>query len=166
MALVVEDGTIVTDANTYADVQDLEAYAEDRGVTLPSTTEKKEQLLIQAMDFIEARRAQFKGQKVDADQRLQFPRKNLFVDGVAVAEDTIPREIRYAQMQAAIEAMDADLAPSQVEPPVRQENVGPIMTIYGSSAADPWPGPSFPKIDAWLDPLLYGGGFGIEVCRV
>jgi len=166
MALVVEDGTIVTGANTYADVAALEAFAADRGITLPSTTGEKEQLLVRAMDYIEGHRGQFKGQKVEDTQPLQFPRKNLFVDGVLIAETTVPKEIRYAQIQAAVEAMDNDLSPSVTEAPVRQENVGPIMTIYGVSAADPWPGPSFPKIDAWLDPLLYGGGFGIEVCRV
>lgn len=165
MALVVEDGTVVTGANSYVDASFLTDYATARGLTVPTATAELEVLLTLAMDYIESHGERFKGKKTEATQETQFPRTNVVLYGALLGPNTIPRDLKFAQCQAAVEAQSADLLPSTTEAPVRQETIGPITTIFGFTASDPWEGPTFPKVDVFLDPLLRGGGFGVEVCR-
>lgn len=165
MALVKEDGTVVTGANTYVDASDMTDFATARGLVVPTDTAELEVLLVRAMDFIESHGSSFKGYKTDPAQETQFPRTGVSLHGSTLDPNTIPKELKNAQCQAAYEAIEADLQPSTTEAPVRQETIGPITTIFGFTASDPWEGPTFPKIDAFLDPLLRGGGFGVPVCR-
>ena len=69
MALTIEDGTGVAGANTYLSEDEFAAYASARGKII---TGSLEQLIIQAMDYVETLR--FRGQKNSSDQALQWPR--------------------------------------------------------------------------------------------
>ena len=81
MTLIVEDGSIVENANSYVSVDDARTFASLRGVTLPASDAEVEVLLIKATDFIEAQRLRFQGSKVNQDQALQWPRTGVYVDG-------------------------------------------------------------------------------------
>lgn len=77
MAFIVEDGTIVEDANSYASVEYADAYFATRGNETWTNfdPEAKEQYLVLASDYIGLRWGEIlKGELVEDAQPLLFPR--------------------------------------------------------------------------------------------
>lgn len=152
MAVIVEDGTRVADSNSYVSEAELTEYAAARGITL---TTGAEQLLIQAMDYIEQQ--QFRGIKVMSSQSLQWPRYSVYIDGYEVATDTIPKDLKNAQMATAlaIEAGNDPLSPTT--PAIKREKVDVLEVEYQDGAASD----TFdPKVNLFLSKLISNGGGG------
>lgn len=102
MALVIEDGTIVTGANSYIDIPTAKAFAEARGVDLGTDDVVTEQRLLIAMDYLES--LNYKGTRTDPDQQLlAWPRVGVTFDGRTFGQNTIPNQLKSAQAQLAIE---------------------------------------------------------------
>lgn len=130
MAIVVEDGTIVTGANSYVSGAELTSFATARGVTLVSGTEE---LLIKAMDYIEA--LQYKGVKYTQAQALQWPRADVYVDSYYLAVTSIPTDLKNGLMHCAI-AIDEGNDPLQDAPrATTKEKIGEIEVEYKAGAA-------------------------------
>lgn len=169
MALIVEDGSIVIGANTYVSSDYFQEYCEARAIESITFDDEAlvESLLIKAMDFLESLRSRYGGYRVSHDQPLQFPREGLYIEGDyrPFPSDAIPSELKKGQCQAAVELVDNDMMPTVGDTPVRQETIGPLTTIYATSATDPWAGPEFPKVMAWLQPLLVGTNMPTRVYR-
>lgn len=133
MALVIEDGTAKANANTYASVAELRAYAELRAATVPDEDADCEVLLIKAMESLEAQN--FVGIKRTKDQALQWPRFDVMVEQWPVNSNEIPRQLIQAQCALAIEAQITDLlptTPANASGPVTQKTVGPITIAYAN----------------------------------
>lgn len=95
MAIVVEDGTGLSNADCYASVADLDAYLLKRGVTLTQTEPEKEAaLVIAAQDWIDGQH-NFAGDKLVSAQALDFPRD----EGVGLPADVVTANIKAAYMQ-------------------------------------------------------------------
>jgi hypothetical protein len=150
LTIIIEDGSIVTGANSYVSEADLTAYATARGVTLSGSTE---QLLIQAMDYIESQ--QFLGKKLTQAQPLQWPRSGVYIDGYSVSSSTIPNELKTALMATAVSVDEGNSPLSISEQAVKREKVDVIEVEYqdGSSATT-----YDPRITASLKKLTIGGG--------
>jgi hypothetical protein len=102
MALVIEDGTIVTGANSYIDIDGAKEYASSRGVDLGTDDALTEQRLLNAMDYLESQN--FKGSRTDPDnQALAWPRIGVIADGRTYGSNAIPQQLKSAQAQLAIE---------------------------------------------------------------
>lgn len=165
MALVVEDGTQVANANSYVSLADARTYAAARGVTLPAVDLDCEILAIKAMDYIEAQRDKYKGNRVASTQALQWPRTGVVIDTFDITETSIPRELINAQVQTMIELFSGrEVMPTSADSRVKiREKIGPIedeWAEYGSMT------PSFPKIDSLLLPLFKLGAFGLTTVRI
>ena len=100
--LIIEDGTGVANANSYVTDAEYKAYANLRGKAVAATQPERETFLILAMDYIESHRKQFQGTKTDYTQSLQWPRVAVEIDDYSVASDSIPQELKSAQMEAAL----------------------------------------------------------------
>ena len=76
--MIVEDGTGLTDANSYASVEFADDYFSARGVSewADLETEVKEQSLIKATDYIDSI-FQWYGKKEFEHQALRFPRVSI-----------------------------------------------------------------------------------------
>ncbi len=77
MALIKEDGSIVTGANSYADAADADAFQADRGRSswTDADDDAKDAALVRATDYIEGRFAlSFAGCPIDDVQTLSWPR--------------------------------------------------------------------------------------------
>ena len=76
--MIVEDGTGLSNADSYVSVEFADNYFSARGVTAWAslTQAKKEQALIRATDFIDSI-YQWHGKKATSEQALRFPRVNL-----------------------------------------------------------------------------------------
>lgn len=150
MTIIVEDGSIVSGANSYVSEAELTAYALARGVTLTAGTE---QLLIEAMDYIEAQN--FIGTKQTATQPLQWPRTDVYIDGYYVQSTIIPNDLKSAEMATAV-AIDQGNGPQNVlSAAVKKEKVDVIEVEYQDGAMS---GTIDPKINASLKKVVVSGG--------
>lgn len=159
MAIVVEDGSIVAGANSYVSEAELTAYATQRGVTLTGT---EESLLIKAMDYLET--LDYIGEKKTADQPLQWPRTNAYIDGYLFASDEIPKELKSAQMALAI-SIDSGTDPmATIERATKREKVDVIEVEYMDNASSV---AIITSVNRMLRKLLSGatGGSAFRVVR-
>lgn len=164
--LVVEDGSVVPGANSFATVAQARLFAATRGQTLPVDDDALEILLVRAADYLGALEPRFQGQRLDpAAQSLCFPRCGVLLFGQELAHDVIPVCLVQAQCSLAVQANTVDLLPAQVGRVVRREKLDVIETEYADDVVSPVP--SFPQVDALLAPLFTGEGtMSLEVLRV
>jgi len=104
MALIVEDGSGVTDADSYVTLAYADAYILAMGYTTPDwsalTDAQKESCILRAMSFIEA--LNYKGTKADQDYSLEWPRVGVIDrNGYALDNDFIPEQLKKALVECA-----------------------------------------------------------------
>jgi hypothetical protein len=154
MTLILEDGTLVADADTYATLDVSRAFTEKRGFVPVATDIALEADLIKAMDFIESHRDKFKGDIVDETQSLQWPRKNVYINNFLFDEKSIPQELIDAQCQLAIELSNGVvLLRTVTEAFITEQTVDVIKTKYDEKGAGVNSN-SLPYVDIFLDVLL------------
>lgn len=171
MALIIEDGTIVVGANSFVTAEEAMLYAESRNEVFETDDEKVEGLLLRAMDYIDTYRSKFSGKRVSAVQSLLYPRTDSLVDGDEFPSDAIPRELKLAQMQLAVDAYNfGDLQPSTTGYAIAKEKVDVLEVEYAAggrlSGNSPPATPSFPKADAWLEVLCGSTGSWLTTVRI
>lgn len=71
ITIVVEDGSGVTNANSYVSVADARIYASNRGVELPLDDDELAAMLIRSTDYLEAQACRFQGKPTSTTQALQ-----------------------------------------------------------------------------------------------
>jgi len=170
MALIVEDGSIVANANSYVDLTFARAYATARGFDLPAVDVDLEALLLRAVDYLEAKRAKFQGTKTEPlTQTMQWPRYNVEIDCSNIDSDYIPVELKNAQSQLAVELNSGvDIQPTKEAGSfVIEDTVGPLTTIY-SEKIGIGSQPSISSVDSLLAPLYSACGqrFALTSIRV
>lgn len=157
MAIIVEDGTLVSNANSYVDELDLIAYAEDRGITI---TGVEEQLLIRAMDYLES--LSFIGIKRVHTQALQWPRANVIIDDYLVSLDTIPNELKKAQMEIALAVDNGQDPAADIGRVQSSVKVGEIAVTYESGQATTMVRRISNSLWKLLNTSVGGGSFTVE----
>lgn len=132
--IVVEDGTVVTGANSYCTTDELDTYASDRGYTLTGTYGDQSEILIKANDYLEGQ--DFIGVKSSRAQPLVWPRYDVYIEGWLQPSNTIPPELKTAQLAIAL-AIDAGNDPlAVIDRAVKREKVDVIEIEYQDNAAD------------------------------
>ena len=145
MPLIVEDGTIVTDANSLVTVAQARSFASDRGVELSSTDADIEVLAIKAMDYLVSQELSYKGEAIS--KYVPFPRAGLpgTIDSLKLA--------RNAQCALIIELHNGtDILPTGDGTRVTKEKIGPIETEYYEESLST-PMPVMHSVEAFLAPL-------------
>lgn len=158
MALELEDGTGKSNAQSYASVAVLKAYARLRGATLPAGDTECERLLIKAMDRMNG--LNYIGERCTKEQALDWPRYNVCIDGFGFESTDLPRQLEQAQCAFAIEALSTDLMPTtQANAPgsVVEETVGPVTLRYSNDGRRNSV-PAVAKAEALLRVLLRRNG--------
>lgn len=61
ISIIVEDGTNVSNANSYNSIVELRSFALDRGVTLSSVDDEVATMAIKATDYLETKAEEYKG---------------------------------------------------------------------------------------------------------
>ncbi len=133
MALIIEDGSIVTNANSYITVQEFLDWMIARGYPCEHAESHVEEHILKAMDYIES--LNFMGIKYTKEQPLQFPRDRLFIDGYSVEANEIPKELKEALYNATKADHDGDLATQPVERQTVKEKIGDIEVEYKSTSS-------------------------------
>jgi hypothetical protein len=170
VAIEVEDGSGVENANSFIDVAFARAYASNRGVALSSDDDLLGAMLIQAGDYLNAYECEYQGKRVDCGQAMCYPRSGVVFCCEDWPDDEIPGVLKQAQA-ALVMAVNAGIVlfPNiSATDLVVREKIGPIETEY----ANPLQANSRTRItsvDALLAPL-FGScqeqGSGFRVMRV
>lgn len=158
MALIVEDGTIVTDAESYITVDDADAYHTARGnAAWTGADAAKEALLRKATDYMgQVYGLRWKGDRVSASQVLDWPRDGVEAFGFDVDSDAVPDAVVQACAELALRALRGALTPDVTRRTVR-EKVGPIEVEYDRNAPAL---PDYQAVDNLLAPYLVNAGSG------
>lgn len=153
MAIIVEDGTGLANANSFISVAGADAYWAE--VTTPAlwnaaNTAAKEAALVQATRYMEKRFAtRYKGTRASSAQALAFPRTGLY-DETGKALTGLPVSIARACAEYALASLSNPLIPPVIYPvadgsmvgtgPVQRklEKVGPLTeeTYFATSGAN------------------------------
>lgn len=102
MALIIEDGTIVADAQTYAEIADVDAYyaarpSEGTAWLALTTDPEKDEAILLTTEWIESRYdSRWKGTRVSSAQELDWPRIGATVNGFLFPSNAIPGELIVA----------------------------------------------------------------------
>jgi len=173
MALIVEDGTGVVAAQTYATAVQARAYAALRGVALAAVPaapapDPVEIQLVLAMDYLQGKA--FVGMAATSTQPLAWPRVmhpewSLMLMGFGSFDPTtyiLPQAILDAQCQLCIEQFNS--IPLQPTTPggidgqfVLRSKVDVIETVY-SERLGTLSQPTMPAVDVLLRPWVIKGG--------
>lgn len=154
MPLIIEDGSAVQDANSYVGLEEARELALLRGITLSSAANELTSQLINAADRITTYEAQFSGHRVSGAQGLSYPRTGSYRYGSAFPFDSIPKELKLAQVvMAGMLEEGGELWATSTSGIIR-EKVGPLETEFSDTAADSVGNPVLPQIESILTPLF------------
>jgi len=129
MSFVVEDGSGLANANSYASVAEADTYHSNHGnpsAWTNATTAEKEaslRLATQALDVDNASR--WRGRRAFESQGLDWPRVGVVdEDEFIVSTTVVPREVKDATAYLALASINGDtLIPDETEAPVESELV-------------------------------------------
>jgi hypothetical protein len=162
MTLIVEDGTGLPNAESYASVASADAQMAALGITIWSglVTEEKEQALRRATQYMEqAYRLRWHGYRTTNVQALSWPRSEVPIPDspgrfagyyTYVDEYSVPSEVSRACIDLAVRAAAGELLADQSQQ-VTREKIGPIeteYTPYGTQAKQ------YPAITSLLAPYF------------
>lgn len=152
MALIVETGAGLPNANGFISVADADAYfLEVANVAWTGSVPVKEGAIVRATRYMEKRYGyRWAGTIASSDQGLSWPRKNVYDETGTQLLDQVPKAIAQACAEYALIALTRDLIPGFIYPvedgaPVpfgritrKLERAGPIVeeTYYSSSGAN------------------------------
>jgi len=148
LVVVVEDGSGLSDANSYISAADADAYFEGHvynSTWLEKAESEKEAALVHATRMLD-QQVQWKGHRSNPSQALMWPRQNVKdpddADGYYLASDEIPKWLEDATCELAQEIFAAN-------PNVRPEGEGIAdfkldgvlaVTFNAATAKQPIPG--------------------------
>lgn len=166
MALVLEDGSGVSNANSYASGDMADSYFEDRGnaAWTAGSDDDKESALVRATQYLDGRyRGKWKGTKASSAQALAWPRANATdEDDLDIASNVIPQVIIRATCEAALREFSE---PGSLNPDlerggyITKEVIGPIETDYSPAAPVHT---AITAIDDQLSGVLIAGGTSVS----
>jgi hypothetical protein len=176
MALIVEDGTVVADADSYVTTAYADTYWSNRNEPkwAALTAPQKEAALREACLYLD-QAYKWSGSKIEAEQPRMWPRavwgSNLHynvldVDQMLPGILTVPQVVKMAQCELALEASNARLAATlERGGMVTSESVGSLSITYALGA----PGyKKYPFVDMLIREVIEGkvlGGVSAEAVR-
>lgn len=168
MALIIETGQGVAEANSYITLEEASRYANDRGVTVQPSGQLLGWIVV-ACDYLETYRDQYVGTPVKSDQSLSWPRLLLnplrywegmtsTTLGTIIPTNYIPFRLKRAQCQLVIEQINgAKLFNSTDGKFIIRERVDVFDTTYSDNVGISQQ-PNFPAVKSLLQPLLWNKG--------
>lgn len=170
MALIVENGTGMSTAESYISVADADAYFSARNLTLWAdagfSTTEKEGCLRRATDFLTASyRGRWTGRRASTTQALDWPRLDVprsEADGSGFyPSDAVPVEVVRACAELAWRAAFGELAPDESRRTIR-EKVDVIEVEYDPNAPQ---STRFRVVENLLAPFVVSASGAIRLVR-
>ena len=106
--LIIEDGSVVANANSFVTDDEYKAYAKLKGYSIPATQPDREANLANAYDFLNFTYEQrLQGSRVTPQTQTGImPRNYMVAYDTAVGNNEIPQDFKNAQMLAAFSIND------------------------------------------------------------
>lgn len=133
MALIKEDGSVVPDANSYADAADADGYQTDRArdTWIAAAPAVKDAALVRATDYIDGRwELRFSGQPLGDVQELAWPRMQVRYPASnnpfptdEVPDDIVVACILYADQVIGDGSNTASMTELSIQPELNSSNV-------------------------------------------
>ena len=105
MALVIEDGTGKTNADSYISLDDARDYASKFGYALPIDDDEADVMLRKGAIYVDLFESSFSGARLNDSQSLAWSRVDAYKctgqNLIYIDSDVVPNEIKYAQVIAA-----------------------------------------------------------------
>ncbi len=163
MSLVVEDGSGMSNAESYVSVNDVTAYNDAHNAVAAWTsadTTARERALRLATQYLEATYNQrWLGERLTETQALAWPRSCVWLDGYVVDDGDMPRALLDATCELALRAIVSPLINDLTEPgmvDLDRVKVGPIEVeqhfVGGRGQV-----PIYRVVDGLLRGLVMGG---------
>ena len=130
MALIIEDGSQVANANSYVTDAEYTTYATLKGLTVGANAAKREVELLRAMDYLQGFESSMQGTRASSTQGVSFPRYNVVLYSYLLASDFIPKELKSSQFEAAAYAHTGTLTPNEAIKNVSKERLGDLEVNY------------------------------------
>lgn len=169
MPLIVEDGSIVPDADSYVSLTDARALAANYGLELPADDTAAEVALRNGATYVGLAEPQMCGSRVSAEQSLAYPRTGTALNGFTVADNVIPSQLIRAQVIAAVTyGAGTDVRANSDGRSVQTERVEGTVTVTYFNNGNSGATTAITAADDALRPLLCGGlnnGFSFNVYR-
>ncbi len=128
MALIIEDGSNVPNANSYITAQEWLDWASARGIQHSNSQSDVEEHILRGMNYFEAQ--SFIGLKANSDQSLQWPRSWIVIDTNSINSDVIPQEVKDSCYEVTLtEAQNNSYVAAQ-DRVTLSERVGDISVTY------------------------------------
>lgn len=164
MALVVEDGTGINNANAYLSVAEADSYFQARNTPKWTTrnTPDKERAILYATAFLDSN-FYWLGHIKRLEQALGWPRILVYdKDNRTVSSDSVPQRVKDAVCELALEGLDKPLSPSLARGgAVKRQKVSSLEIEYFERASSDR---TFPIIRQILRGL-YKESPTAELCR-
>lgn len=165
MTIIVEDGTLVVGANSFATIDEVRQYATDRGKVLSINDDLISPHLFFAADYFWQLDGQLKGALVDEAQGMPFPRSGIVLpDGTEIAANIVPITVKKAFIELAFRSyLGVDIVPvrSPDAPELKRKKIGPIEKEWFQGSAVL----TLPTVLAYLAPYMRSIA-SLEVVRV
>lgn len=151
MALIVEDGTGLLNADAYISVSEFKTWCSNRGYRWEDAEDFQiENSIRLATGYIDTL-GRYKGFRLKSEQTLEFPRDRL-IDWSSHVITGVPHRVKQACSELAFKALSEPLYKDlERGGRVTSESVGPISVSY---AADAPAGKMFMFAKALLEPYL------------
>ncbi len=170
MALTVEDGTIVSGAESYCTLAFANTYHAARGNALTwteYTDEDREDALRKATDYmLQKYTERWAGYRKSSSQVLDWPRSYVPINDLVareyISDSIVPDEVKRACASLALRALTTDLLADEEQRVVR-EKVDVIETEYSEHASQR---KKYPEIDLMLRRYLAFGEGSLNMIRV
>lgn len=153
MALIVENGTGLPDADSYVSLADFKAYCDGRGYAYAGNADAViEQKLRLATDYVNTI-FRYKGVRLNSGQSCEFPRTSL-IDFSGYEVTGVPLRVIKATNELAFKGLTEDLYVDLDRGGMTtSESVGPISVSY---APDAPAGKTFRFAENLLKPYIRG----------
>lgn len=165
MSLTVETGTGSANSEAYATVAYADTYHAAMGNTSWAALSEpiKEQNLRKAATFMcQVYRLEWKGSRVNSVQALDWPRYDVELPDLGVANvimpDVVPILVQQANVELALIAVSGPLNPNAKQA-VSSKQVGPIKISYEPGSKS---GTQYTAVDDMLSPLLGTSSNGVN----
>ncbi len=159
--LIIEDGSQVANSNTFIDDAFYVAYAAARNLTIGADAPTREIELILAVDYLTSIESRFKGTRVESDQSLLYPRRNVIIFSDLFDQDSIPIQLKNAQAETAIAANSQLLLINESNQNIQSQKVDVIEQSFFEGGS--WSVARLDRVNAAVRELVIAGGFSRTV---
>ena len=164
MALIVEDGTVVVDANSFISLVDARVMATDMALSLDADDTIAETQLRQSYyQLVRSYQNRLQGSTVSQIQTGIFPRFDVVANGFLVASDSIPVEIQRAQIEYGDSInKGADFNKTADDQELKAFNVQGVYSEQYKDGSNARTTPLVPSVTQWLLPFMESMGLQRE----